>query len=138
MTATEDIAAVQSAQSDEVLIQISGMHKWFASFHVLKDINLAVYKGERIVVCGPSGSGKSTMIRCINALEPFQRGTVNVEQHHLRAHAKGAGDGDTLLLTTGELSWELVCLLRNLDSGQVLHGDLFRVGLGHFADPDGS
>ncbi len=83
MTATEDIEAVRSAQSDEVLIQISGMHKWFASFHVLKDINLAVYKGERIVVCGPSGSGKSTMIRCINALEPFQRGSVNVNNIEL-------------------------------------------------------
>ena len=83
MTATQAAEAVTSAQSDEVLIQISGMHKWFASFHVLKDINLTVYKGERIVVCGPSGSGKSTMIRCINALERFQRGRVIVDNIEL-------------------------------------------------------
>ncbi len=79
MAVTEDTTAVRSTQSDEVLIQISAMHKWFAAFHVLKDIDLTVYKGERIVVCGPSGSGKSTMIRCINALEPFQRGTLTVD-----------------------------------------------------------
>ena len=83
MTAAENTEAVQSAQSDAILIQISAMHKWFASFHVLKDINLTVYKGERIVVCGPSGSGKSTMIRCINALEPFQRGSVTVNNIEL-------------------------------------------------------
>ena len=83
MTLTENIEAVRSSQSDEVLIQLNAMHKWFAAFHVLKDINLTVYKGERIVVCGPSGSGKSTMIRCINALEPFQRGTVSVDNIEL-------------------------------------------------------
>ncbi|MEE2746216.1 MAG: ATP-binding cassette domain-containing protein, partial [Pseudomonadota bacterium] len=52
------------------------MHKWFGSFHVLKDINLTVHFGERIVICGPSGSGKSTLIRCINRLEQHQRGTI--------------------------------------------------------------
>ena len=52
----------------EVAIEIIGMHKWYGEFHVLKDINLKVMRGERIVVCGPSGSGKSTMIRCINRL----------------------------------------------------------------------
>ncbi len=50
---------------DELMIEISAMHKWYGDFHVLKDINLTVNHGERIVVCGPSGSGKSTMIRCI-------------------------------------------------------------------------
>jgi len=60
-------------------IQISGMHKWFGEFHVLKDITLTVHKGERIVVCGPSGSGKSTMIRCINRLEAHQRGRIVVD-----------------------------------------------------------
>ena len=65
--------------SDEIMIDIRGMHKWYGEFHVLKDINLQVNKGERIVVCGPSGSGKSTMIRCINRLEEHQRGTIIVD-----------------------------------------------------------
>ena len=55
--------------SDEVAIQIANMNKWYGAFHVLRDINLTVQRGERIVVCGPSGSDKSTLIRCINALE---------------------------------------------------------------------
>ena len=53
---------------DEVAIHINGMNKWFGTFHVLREIDLTVFRGERIVVCGPSGSGKSTLIRCINAL----------------------------------------------------------------------
>jgi len=60
------------------VIELVGMSKWFGSFQVLKDIDLQVYKGERIVVCGPSGSGKSTMIRCINQLELHQEGDVIV------------------------------------------------------------
>ena len=67
------------AVTDEVVIDITSMHKWFGDFHVLKDINLTVYRGERIVICGPSGSGKSTMIRCINRLEKHQRGRVVVD-----------------------------------------------------------
>jgi len=59
--------------SDEVAIQISQMNKWYGTFHVLRDINLTVNRGERIVICGPSGSGKSTLIRCINRLEAGQR-----------------------------------------------------------------
>ncbi|WP_334128897.1 amino acid ABC transporter ATP-binding protein [Sneathiella sp.] len=62
-----------------IAIQIIGMHKWYGEFHVLKDINLTVERGERIVVCGPSGSGKSTMIRCINRLEEHQQGQIIVE-----------------------------------------------------------
>ncbi|MBP5855863.1 amino acid ABC transporter ATP-binding protein [Marivibrio halodurans] len=69
--------------SDEVAIQINGMHKWYGDFHVLKDINLTVHRGERIVVCGPSGSGKSTMIRCINRLEEHQRGSIVVDDIEL-------------------------------------------------------
>ncbi len=60
-------------------VQMIGVHKWFGEFHVLKDINLNVEKGERIVVCGPSGSGKSTMIRCINRLEEHQKGQIIVD-----------------------------------------------------------
>ena len=60
-------------------IEIKEMHKWFGDFHVLKNINLTVAKGERIVICGPSGSGKSTLIRCINRLEEHQRGDITVD-----------------------------------------------------------
>ncbi len=63
----------------DVMIELSGVNKWYGQFHVLKDINLTVYKGERIVICGPSGSGKSTMIRCINRLEEHQRGKIVVD-----------------------------------------------------------
>ena len=56
-----------------------GVHKWYGEFHVLRDINLHVRRGERIVICGPSGSGKSTMIRCINRLEEHQQGRIIVE-----------------------------------------------------------
>ena len=65
--------------SENVAIQIDGMNKWFGSFHVLRDINLTVYEGERIVIAGPSGSGKSTLIRCINALEEHQKGKIEVD-----------------------------------------------------------
>ena len=74
--------------SDEVMIQIVNMHKWYGQFHVLKDINLTVNKGERIVICGPSGSGKSTMIRCINRLEEHQRGQIVVEGTELTGDLK--------------------------------------------------
>jgi ABC-type polar amino acid transport system ATPase subunit len=58
------------------LIELAGVNKWFDGFHALKDINLRVREGERIVVCGPSGSGKSTMIRCVNQLEAHQEGDI--------------------------------------------------------------
>jgi len=74
--------------SDEVAIQIEGMNKWYGSFHVLKDINLTVNRGERIVVCGPSGSGKSTLIRCIHALEEHQEGKITVDGTHLSSDLK--------------------------------------------------
>jgi general L-amino acid transport system ATP-binding protein len=60
-------------------IEIAGMNKWFGSFHVLRDIDLTVRQGERIVICGPSGSGKSTLIRCINRLEEHQAGRIVVD-----------------------------------------------------------
>ena len=66
-------------QNPELMIEMRGVHKWYGEFHVLKDINLEVTKGERIVICGPSGSGKSTMIRCINRLEEHQKGQIIVE-----------------------------------------------------------
>ncbi|SLN67881.1 amino acid ABC transporter ATP-binding protein [Roseisalinus antarcticus] len=74
--------------SDEVAIEVTGMNKWFGSFHVLRDINLTVYRGERIVICGPSGSGKSTMIRCINRLEEHQQGKIIVDGTELSSDIK--------------------------------------------------
>ena len=71
-------ASAQTAPDDTPAIRIERMNKWFGQFHVLKDINLTVRKGERIVVCGPSGSGKSTLIRCINRLEAHQQGSIVV------------------------------------------------------------
>jgi general L-amino acid transport system ATP-binding protein len=69
--------------SAEPIVSISGLNKWFGEFHVLRDIDLTVGRGERIVVCGPSGSGKSTLIRCINALEEFQEGRIVVDDIEL-------------------------------------------------------
>ena len=65
--------------SAEKMIEIIKMNKWYGDFHVLKDVDMTVEKGERIVVCGPSGSGKSTMIRCVNRLEEHQEGQIFVE-----------------------------------------------------------
>ncbi|WP_432262668.1 amino acid ABC transporter ATP-binding protein [Cupriavidus sp. TMH.W2] len=70
------------------MVELRGVHKWFDSFHVLKDINLSVAKGERIVICGPSGSGKSTLIRCINRLEAHQRGRIVVDGVELTSDVK--------------------------------------------------
>ena len=71
--------AVELEVSQEVMIEMIDVHKWFGDFHVLNGINLTVRKGERIVICGPSGSGKSTLIRCINHLEEHQKGKILVE-----------------------------------------------------------
>ena len=68
-----------TVSSTDVAIEIINMHKWYGEFHVLKDINLTVMRGERIVICGPSGSGKSTLIRCINRLEEHQKGKIEVD-----------------------------------------------------------
>ncbi|MGQ7845626.1 amino acid ABC transporter ATP-binding protein [Granulosicoccus sp. 3-233] len=77
----ETVAGNPSAMQvgDEAVISITDMNKWYGQFHVLKDINLTVRRGERIVICGPSGSGKSTLIRCINRLEEHQQGSINVD-----------------------------------------------------------
>lgn len=62
-----------------IAVELAGVHKWYDAFHVLKDINLTVQRGERIIICGPSGCGKSTLIRCINRLEVHQRGVIRVD-----------------------------------------------------------
>ncbi|SFM35277.1 amino acid ABC transporter ATP-binding protein [Marinobacter zhejiangensis] len=72
-------STLSSAKADTTIIHVEGVHKWYGGFHVLKDINLDVAHGERIVICGPSGSGKSTFIRCINRLEEHQQGRIVVD-----------------------------------------------------------
>ncbi|MBT3436517.1 MAG: amino acid ABC transporter ATP-binding protein [Oceanospirillaceae bacterium] len=73
------MSEAQSNSTTEKCIEIRNMNKWYGDFHVLKNINLEVCKGEKIVICGPSGSGKSTMIRCINRLEEHQQGDIIVD-----------------------------------------------------------
>lgn len=79
---------VQAEQSSEPVIRMQGVHKWFSQFHVLKDINLSVRQGERIVLCGPSGSGKSTTIRCLNRLEEHQQGRIVINGVELTSDLK--------------------------------------------------
>ena len=73
---------------NEVAIEIIDLNKWFGRFHVLRDVDLKVMRGERIVVCGPSGSGKSTLLRCINRIEDWQRGRVIVDGTELTEDLK--------------------------------------------------
>ncbi|WP_274705741.1 amino acid ABC transporter ATP-binding protein [Salipiger pentaromativorans] len=86
--ATASVDRSQMKVSDEVAIQITKMNKWYGNFHVLRDIDLTVYRGERIVIAGPSGSGKSTMIRCINRLEEHQAGQIVVDGTELGSDLK--------------------------------------------------
>ncbi len=80
-------APIDPVRSKAAAIQIVGLNKWFGDFHVLKDIDLTVHAGEKIIICGPSGSGKSTLIRCINALEEYQSGSLAIEGNEVK-HAK--------------------------------------------------
>ncbi|GAB9145607.1 amino acid ABC transporter ATP-binding protein [Bradyrhizobium diazoefficiens] len=68
---------------DNILIEMKGVQKWYGGYQALRDVDLTVRKGEKIVLCGPSGSGKSTLIRCINRLEPIQQGSIVVNGHRL-------------------------------------------------------
>jgi len=78
----------QSTSNEKYAIQLINMNKWYGDFHVLKDINLNVKDGERIVICGPSGSGKSTVIRCINHLEEHQKGQIIVGGEEITGDVK--------------------------------------------------
>jgi general L-amino acid transport system ATP-binding protein len=90
-TASQDSVApaaeIRTTQH-ETAVEMIGVHKWYGAFHVLKDIDLKVMRGERIVICGPSGSGKSTLIRCINRLEEHQRGRIIVDGIELTRDVK--------------------------------------------------
>ena len=84
-----ETAIVEENQlSEDAIIEIRRLHKWYGEFHVLQDIDLTVQKKERIVICGPSGSGKSTLIRCINRLEEHQRGKIIVDGIELSNNLK--------------------------------------------------
>jgi general L-amino acid transport system ATP-binding protein len=87
-TSTAPATLVASAASSTPIIEMAGVNKWYGEFHVLKDIDLTVRQGERIVICGPSGSGKSTMIRCINRLEEHQKGRIVVDGVELNQNLK--------------------------------------------------
>ena len=81
-------AEKNKTNESEIMITIESMHKWFGDFHVLKNINLEVRRGAKIVICGPSGSGKSTLIRCINRLEEHQQGSIVVDGTELTSDLK--------------------------------------------------
>ena len=81
-------AEKNKTNESEIMITIESMHKWFGDFHVLKNINLEVKRGAKIVICGPSGSGKSTLIRCINRLEEHQQGSIVVDGTELTSDLK--------------------------------------------------
>ncbi len=88
-TVEESTQRIESSiDPSRLVVEITGMNKWFGAFHVLKNINLRVTSGERIVICGPSGSGKSTLIRCINRLEVHQRGVIVVDGTELTRDLK--------------------------------------------------
>jgi len=78
-------ATEQAADAGMPAVRMQGVEKWYSDFHALKDINLDVASGEKIVVCGPSGSGKSTLIRCVNQLETVQKGKIFVDGIDLTA-----------------------------------------------------
>lgn len=75
----------------QTVIEISELNKWYGSYHALRNINLKVKRGEKIVICGPSGSGKSTLVRCINALEAHHSGTIDVVGTRLTSNMKNVG-----------------------------------------------
>jgi len=83
-----DVVLDMRTTEHEVAVEIVGLNKWFGQFHALRDVDLKVMRGERIVVCGPSGSGKSTLLRCINRIESWQRGRVIVDGMELTEDLK--------------------------------------------------
>jgi general L-amino acid transport system ATP-binding protein len=78
-TTSRPAALKPTALNTETAVEMIGVNKWYGEFHVLRDVNLKVSRGEKLVICGPSGSGKSTMIRCINRLEEHQKGQIIVD-----------------------------------------------------------
>ena len=88
MAATAASARPAAGASGRPMIELQHVNKWYGQFHVLRDVNLTVETGQKIVICGPSGSGKSTMIRCINRLEEHQQGRIIVDGTELTGDLK--------------------------------------------------
>ncbi len=84
----QDRELAEMQESDRWAIEFHNVDKWYGSYHALRNVNLSVKPGERIVVCGPSGSGKSTLIRCVNRLEEHQRGVIRVDGLELTPNVK--------------------------------------------------
>jgi polar amino acid transport system ATP-binding protein len=87
-TVTASASAANMAGTSDVAVRMEGVNKWYGEYHALRNVDLSVNRGERIVICGPSGSGKSTLIRCINQLETIQKGRIVVDGHDLVAGGK--------------------------------------------------
>ena len=105
----------------DVAIELVDVNKWFGTFHVLKNINLTVASGEKVVICGPSGSGKSTVVRCINQLEKHQKGTIRVDGVELTDNAKSV---DTIRSEVGMVFQQFnlfphLTVLENLTLGPI-------------------
>lgn len=83
MTTNNNQNEMNTHKNKNEMIKAVGLNKWYGDFHVLKNINLEIKQGERVVICGPSGSGKSTLIRCMNYLEDFQKGEIYIDGHAL-------------------------------------------------------
>src|ERR1700693_3369147 len=90
MSITEQVTAIATPKPEygKPIIELRQVNKWYGEFHVLRNIDMQIAKGEKVVVCGPSGSGKSTMIRCINRLEEHQKGRIIVAGIELKADVK--------------------------------------------------
>jgi len=86
---SRETAKILPEETEDIVIEMRKVNKWFGPFHVLKNINLEILRGERIVICGPSGSGKSTLIRCLNRLEHHQQGTIVIDGIQLTGNLKG-------------------------------------------------
>ena len=117
--------------NDENAILMENVHKWFGSFHVLKDINLTVNKGERIVICGPSGSGKSTLIRCINRLEEHQKGEIFVEGVELTSDLKNIEiiENERMVENAAETGDYMLGQFKDLQAEHPIIGDVRGIGL---------
>jgi general L-amino acid transport system ATP-binding protein len=79
---------LQVNKTEDSIVKISNLHKWYNGFHVLHDINLNIARGEKVVICGPSGSGKSTLIRCLNRLETHEKGSIVIDGTELTESMK--------------------------------------------------
>ena len=101
----------KTSSDQTIVVSMEHVNKWFGQFHVLRDINLRVVKGERIVICGPSGSGKSTLIRCLNRLEKHQDGDINVHGIELNNDVKNIDEiithSNAIMVARGDLGVEV-------------------------------